>query len=99
MQLNHFLYLWFLPLKKWRQTLLTRLSENKNETIVIYESVHRILKTLTDLEKYFWAEHKIVIGRELTKKFEEFTRWSILEAKEYFEKNPGKLKWEFVILF
>ena len=99
MQLNHFLYLWFLPLKKWRQTLLTRLSENKTETIVIYESVHRIIKTLTDLEKYFWAEHNIVIGRELTKKFEEFTRWSIAEAKEYFEKNPGKLKWEFVILF
>lgn len=99
MQLNHFLYLGFLPLKKWRQTLLTRLSENKNETVVIYESVHRIPKTLDDLEKYFWADHQIVIGRELTKKFEEFLRLPIWEAKEYFQNNPWKLKWEFVILF
>jgi len=99
MPINHFLYLWFLPLKKWRQTLLTRLSENKNETIVIYESVHRIIKTLWDLEKYFWAEHQIVIGRELTKKFEQFIRGNISEVQTYFEENPWKIKWEFVILF
>lgn len=99
MQMNHFLYLWFLPVKKWRQTLLTRLSENKSETIVIYESVHRLLKTLWDLEKYFWSEHHIVVARELTKKFEEFKRWSIAEVKEYYEKTPWKLKGEFVIIF
>ena len=99
MPINHFLYLGFLPLKKWRQTLLTRLSENKQETIVIYESVHRIEKTLNDLEKYFWTEHKIVIGRELTKKFEEFIRGSVEDALKYFKENPGKLKGEFVILF
>lgn len=46
MQMNHFLYLGFLPIKKGRQTLLTRLAENKTETIAIYESVHRIIKTL-----------------------------------------------------
>ena len=44
---NHFLYLWFLPIKKWRQTILKKL-QNKEETVVIYESVHRILKTLQD---------------------------------------------------
>ena len=99
MPVNHFLYLWFLPLKKWRQTLLTRLSENKNETIVIYESVHRIEKTLWDLARYFGEEHQIVIGRELTKKFEEFIRWDITEVQKYFKENPWKIKWEFVILF
>ncbi len=97
--INHFLYLGFLPLKKWRQTLLTRLSEEKKETVVIYESVHRIEKTLSDLETYFWKEHQIVIGRELTKKFEQFIRGSIWEVQEYFCNNPWKLKWEFVILF
>ena len=103
MQMNHFLYLWFLPIKKGRQTLFKTLLERKNsklsETIVIYESVHRILKTLTELWEYFWAEHKIVVARELTKKFEEFLRGSISEILLYFEENPGKLKWEFVILF
>ena len=96
---NHFLYLGFLPIKKWRQTLLTKLSEKKEETVVIYESVHRIIKTLYDLEKYFWEENDIVVARELTKKFEEFKRWSIKEVINYFEENSWKVKWEFVILF
>jgi len=96
---NHFLYLGFLPVKKWRQTLLTRLSENKTETVVIYESVHRILKTLWDLEKYFWEDHHIVVGRELTKKFEEYIRGSIKEVQQYFNENSGKVKGEFVVLF
>lgn len=99
MSSHHFLYLGFLPIKKWRQTLLTRLSENKTETIVIYESVHRIEKTLNDLEKYFWPEHHIVIWRELTKKFEQYIRGNIWEVLIYFKENPGKVKWEFVVLF
>jgi len=96
---HHFLYLGFLPVKKWRQTLFKRISENKTETIVIYESVHRIMKTLGDLEKYFWPDHHIVVWRELTKKFEEYVRWSVVEVKAYFEETPWKVKGEFVVLF
>jgi len=99
MNSHHFLYLGFLPVKKWRQTLLTRISENKTETVVIYESVHRIEKTLSDLGKYFWEDHHIVVGRELTKKFEEYVRGSTSEVKAYFSENTGKVKWEFVVLF
>jgi len=99
MQMNHFLYLWFLPVKKWRQTILTKLAENKSETIVIYESVHRIIKTLHDLVKYFWEEHYAVVWRELTKKFENFQRGSLSEIIKYFEENPSKIKGEFVICF
>jgi len=98
MSSHHFLYLGFLPIKKWRQTLLKKISENKSETIVIYESVHRIVKTLWDLKKYFWEEHHIVIGRELTKKFEQYIRGTISEVELYFLENPGKVKWEFVVL-
>lgn len=96
---HHFLYLGFLPVKKWRQTLFTRISQNKTETIVIYESVHRLQKTLSDLEVYFWNDHKLVVARELSKKFEEYFRWTVWEAQNYFQKDSGKLKWEFVILF
>lgn len=102
--MNHFLYLWFLPVKKWRQTLFNNLVERKNskswlETVVIYESVHRIIKTLHEIWKYFWEEHNIVVWRELTKKFEEFQRGSIKEVLDYFENTPWKIKWEFVIIF
>lgn len=104
MQIHHFLYLWFLPLKKWRQTLFQSLVERKskkisNDTVVIYESVHRVIKTLKDIALYFWEKHFVVVARELTKKFENFTRWEAQEVLAYFENNPDKLKWEFVILF
>jgi 16S rRNA (cytidine1402-2'-O)-methyltransferase len=100
MQTNHFLYLGFLPIKKWRQTLFKSLkNRNVDETIVIYESVHRILKTLNEIWEYFWKDHKIVVARELTKKFEEFVRWEVREVLEYFEKNKDKVKWEFVVMF
>jgi len=104
MQMNHFLYLWFLPVKKWRQTLFKMLVERKlnkkeDETVVIYESVHRILKTLKEILGYFGEDHYIVVWRELTKKFEEFRRWAISEVIDYFENTPGKVKGEFVVLF
>ena len=99
LQSNHFLYLGFLPVKKWRQTLFLRLQEKKDETVVIYESVHRIVRTLWDLAKYFWEDHHIVVGRELTKKFEEFRRWSIKEVLDYFKDTPWKVKGEFVVMF
>jgi len=103
MQMNHFLYLGFLPVKKWRQTLFLKLVERKkekdNETIVIYESVHRIIKTLEEIKSYFWEEHHIVVARELTKKFEQFIRWDIQEVLNYFVQNKDKVKWEFVIMF
>lgn len=99
MQMNHFLYLWFLPVKKGRQTLFKRLVEKKDETVVIYESVHRIIKTLHEIESYFGSEHHIVVGRELTKKFEEFQRGPVSEVISYFENKEWKLKWEFVVLF
>lgn len=96
LQMNHFLYLGFLPVKKWRQTLFTSL-QNKEQTVVIYESVHRILRTIEDIIKYFWENHYIVVGRELTKKFEEFKRWEASEVLEHFKKNT--MKWEFVVMF
>lgn len=95
---NHFLYLWFLPVKKWRQTLFKKLQE-KQETVIIYESVHRIIKTLDEIMSYFWEEHQVVVWRELTKKFEEFKRWTIKEIWNYYKENKDKVKWEFVVIF
>lgn len=104
MQMNHFLYLGFMPVKKGRQTLFTsiverRKSKSGGETVVVYESVHRIVKTLKEIAQYFGEDHYLVVGRELTKKFEEFKRGSAAEIADYFENTPGKLKGEFVICF
>lgn len=95
--INHFTYLGFLPVKKGRQTLLKKLKE-KEDTVVIYESVHRIEKTLSELKDLFGWEHKAVLGRELTKKFEDIVRGDFNSLNEYI-KNKEKQKWEFVIIF
>lgn len=104
MQMNHFLYLGFMPIKKGRKTLFESIIERRKtkvwgETVVVYESVHRIMKTLKEIEQYFGEDHYMVVGRELTKKFEEFRRGTPSEIIEYFENTPGKLKGEFVICF
>ncbi|MFA6523586.1 MAG: 16S rRNA (cytidine(1402)-2'-O)-methyltransferase [Candidatus Peribacteraceae bacterium] len=70
--INHFVYLGFLPLKKGRKTLLESFN-NEERTIVFYESVHRIEKTLNELAHVLkeQPERKVVIARELTKMHEE----------------------------
>ncbi len=98
LQMNHFTYLGFLPVKKWRQTMFKKLQQREN-TVVIYESVHRFVRTLEDIKSYLWEDTHIVVWRELTKKFEEFKRWNICDIIEYYAQNPDKVKWEFVIMF
>lgn len=94
---HQYLYLGFLPVKKGRQTLLLSLKE-KVYTVVVYESVHRIVRTLRELEDIFGRDHHICIGREITKKFEEFRRGSLSEVRKYFE-GEGRCKGEFVLIF
>jgi 16S rRNA (cytidine1402-2'-O)-methyltransferase len=94
---HQYLYLWFLPVKKWRQTMLKSFV-GKKHTVVVYESVHRVEKTLAELEEYLGPDHQIVVGREITKKFEEFKRGKISEVREYY-KWDGKMKGEFVLVF
>ena len=85
----------FLPVKKGRTKRLKELS-NETKTMVLYESPHRILKTLNDLSNYFDVESQISVSRELTKLYEETFRGTIKESVEHFEKN--KTKGEFVIV-
>jgi len=70
--INRFVYLGFLPLKKGRQALLHSLKDEER-TIVFYESVHRIEKTLRELAEALQSQpdRPVVIARELTKMHEE----------------------------
>lgn len=70
---HDFRFLGFLPIKKGRKTLFDSL-KTKDYTVVIYESVHRIDKTISEIAEHFGDDHGVVIARELTKKFEEFIR-------------------------
>ena len=77
----------FLPKKKLeREKLLFEISNNKKTTI-IYESPHRLMKTLNELKNYCGGDKEIQISRELTKKYEENVGKNIDEVIEYFNKK------------
>jgi len=91
---DRFCFEGFLPLKKGRQTRYKTLA-NEERTIILYESPHRLLKTLDEIALYFGSERQISVSRELTKMFEETVRGTAAEIKTYFETHPAK--GEFVI--
>lgn len=84
----------FLPKKKGRQTLLKSLADEER-TIVIFESPHRIEKTLRDIETFIGIR-EVVIVREITKIYEEILRGTTTELIEKLSKNP--VKGEIVLL-
>lgn len=92
--INHFLYLGFLPQKKGRQTLFKKLQEEE-ETVVFYESPHRLLKTLQQCVEYF-PERTMVAARELTKIHEEFRSGTPADLYAYFSSKT--VRGEFVLI-
>ncbi|MEO7211950.1 16S rRNA (cytidine(1402)-2'-O)-methyltransferase [Mucilaginibacter sp.] len=84
----------FLPLKKGRQTRYKQLA-TEERTLILYESPHRLLKTLEEMATYWGADRQVSVSRELTKMFEETVRGTVTEVKTYFETHP--LKGEFVM--
>lgn len=93
--IDKFIYLGFLPLKKGRQTVFKKMAE-ETRTIVIYESVHRIEKTLKEIESYMGNRY-ICVAREMTKMFEEFFRGTVQEAITYFASKKPKGEFTVVI--
>jgi 16S rRNA (cytidine1402-2'-O)-methyltransferase len=91
---DRFCFEGFLPLKKGRQTRYKELAEEER-TIILYESPHRLLKTLEEMATYFGPDRQVSVSRELTKMFEETVRGSVAEVKLHFESHP--VKGEFVI--
>jgi 16S rRNA (cytidine1402-2'-O)-methyltransferase len=86
---DRFVFEGFLPVKKGRQTRLKELTP-ETRTIVLYESPHRLNRTLKDLEETLGGERKICVSREISKKFETHHRMTLSEACIYFEQHPAK---------
>lgn len=93
---HEFTFKGFVPHKKGRETFFTEVSETEH-TVVFYESVHRILKTLASLAEHA-PKRTVSLARELTKMFEETKQGTAAEILEYFENNPDKVRGEFVVI-
>jgi 16S rRNA (cytidine1402-2'-O)-methyltransferase len=92
---DRFVFEGFLPHKKGRQTLLKKLAEEER-TIVLYESPHRLVKTLEQLKEFFGDSRLVSVSRELTKMHEETFTGTVVDALTHFQKK--EVKGEIVIV-
>ena len=92
---DRFVFEGFLPHKKGRQTRIEALKE-ESRTVILYESPHRLLKTLQQMMELLGNNREVSVSRELTKKFEETVTGAISEVITYFSNKS--IKGEFVIV-
>ncbi len=96
--MDRFLFLGFPPTKKKRKQFFEEIANSKYPAI-FYESPYRIIKTLGEikvaLQQVQGDNLSVVVGRELTKKFETIYRGNIAEVIEKIKQTP--LKGEFVV--
>ncbi len=92
--MNKFLFLGFAPAKRKRNKFFKKIA-GYDYPVILYESPHRILKTLKEI-KEATGNRELVVGRELTKKFETIYRGNIDEVTEKIKKD--KKKGEFTIV-
>ena len=92
---DRFCFEGFLPVKKGRQTRLNELS-GEQRTIIMYESPHKLLKTLHDIQTYFGEERRVSVSRELSKLYEETFRGTVREQISEWTKRTA-IKGEIVM--
>jgi 16S rRNA (cytidine1402-2'-O)-methyltransferase len=92
---EEFHYIGFLPHKKGRETRFKQIASSE-VTVVLYESPHRLLKTLEQLVQFCGANRAVSVSREISKKFEQTVRGNASEVLEHFQSNEPR--GEFVVV-
>lgn len=92
---EEFHYIGFLPHKKGRETRFKAIAASE-VTTVLYESPHRLLKTLEQLVTFCGPERSVSVSREISKKFEETVRGTAVEVLTHFQANEPR--GEFVVV-
>jgi 16S rRNA (cytidine1402-2'-O)-methyltransferase len=93
---DRFLFLGFLPHKKGRQTLFQRIAETA-ETVVLFESPHRLMKTLESLMGII-PNRTMAVCRELTKIHESVVRGTVTEVRKHYQDHADEVRGEIVII-
>lgn len=86
---DKFVYEGFLPHKKGKQTRLIALSQEER-TVVLYESPHRLAKTLEQMQEFFGKTREVCVAREISKFYETYHRGTLEELTIYFTNTPPK---------
>ena len=93
---DRFVFEGFLPHKKGRKSRISQLAE-ETKTVVLYESPHRIVKTLAQFVEVMGPKRPASISRELTKAFEETVRGTLKELEVHFMTHTPKGEFVLVI--
>jgi len=95
---DRFCFEGFLPAKsKARKDKLENIAE-EDRTLIFYESTHRILDTLEDMQSVLGEERYIVLAREITKTWETITGNSIKNLREWLLEDTNRTKGEMVLI-
>lgn len=95
---DKFSYEGFLPAKsKARQDYLMTLV-NETRTMIFYESTHRLLDTLHDMQTVFGADKQIVLAKELTKTWETIVSYPVTQLINWLNEDIARQKGEFVLI-
>ena len=92
---DKFVFEGFLPRKIKERKRYFKSIENEERTLIFYETPHRLKRTLKDMLE-IWGDRKIVIARELTKKFEEMIRGNLSQVMT--EINTKEIKGEITLV-
>ncbi|TSC68988.1 MAG: 16S rRNA (cytidine1402-2'-O)-methyltransferase [Parcubacteria group bacterium Gr01-1014_56] len=92
-----FTFYGFLPLKKGRETIFKEIAASERAS-VMYESPHRIMKTLEALAGLLPEARRVGVFREITKVYEEAVVGSGKEVLKHFVDTPEKQRGEFVVI-
>ena len=95
---DKFTFLGFLPRTKIKRRKNLRQLVHKQETLIFFESVHRIGSTIEDMKDLFGQERKAVLCKEITKIYESFIGNNFMEITDYIKEHQDKLKGEFTII-
>ncbi|MEX0602610.1 MAG: 16S rRNA (cytidine(1402)-2'-O)-methyltransferase [Bacteroidota bacterium] len=90
-----FVFEGFLPQKKGRKTKLEQL-RSETRTIILYESPHRIVRTLKEILAA-WGDRNVVVAREITKKFEEIVRGPASSILSEISSKPARGEYVLIL--
>ncbi|MDY4279618.1 MAG: 16S rRNA (cytidine(1402)-2'-O)-methyltransferase [[Pasteurella] mairii] len=95
---DRFCFEGFLPAKsKARRDKLTELADEVR-TLIFYESTHRILDSLVDIESVLGAERYVVLAREITKTWETIIGDEVGRLRMWLAEDPNRTKGEMVLI-
>lgn len=86
---DQFVFAGFLPHKKGRSSKITELA-GLTRTFILYESPHRLVKTLEQLSEACGPNRQASVGREISKLHEEHRRGTLTELQKHYTEHPPK---------